>query len=399
MLAWELRVTVLPLAVLEVGALLSMSQQAPPIASSEGPGLRTFGLEPFRFVGVLHIVFMHELIYRKKQWWETFASFGKYWVQFFYALSGFALYISQGGSPDVPQPASFIMKRVSGIYPVYFIGTLLAILAAEAPLQAASSYISQSVLPGFLLIDSWASPYGVQSPDGPAWFVCTLFAFWLSFPRWYRFLRGFSAPKLAALLAYLSTFGLPLLYAAQNVGNKCQSSPCAQWGAFAEFHPFSNWQVFFFGMCLGRILQEVDANIIPSLLRKTAASVALLAFLTISLYSPMPSGSVLTLFFDKGPLLLPVFAVLLYFLPLGDDLLLQPAFLESRIPQYLGAISGHLFLLHIPTRLLLARIVVGGASVLVTVILQLLVAVAFYEAHTRLMGPLRSKKAAQSSSV
>jgi len=282
------------------------------------------------------------------------------------------------------------MKRVWGIYPVYALSILLAMSATEAPRnyfsglpQATWKYLSEDIMPGFLLVDSWAWPYGIQIPNGPAWFVCTLFAFWLCFPHWYCFIRGVRSPKVVMLFAYLSTFGLPILYAAANIDGRANSN------SFVEFHPFANWQVFVFGMCMGRVLQDTDYHAVPHAFRMIGGTVSLLTLFSLPLFSPTPSDSVLTLFLDKGPLLLPIFAMLLYLVPLGDDILLSPALMESKLLAYSGAMSGHFFLLHIPAKLLLERIAEGAVPITALLPSQLLFSIAVYEAHTRLLGPSR----------
>jgi len=409
----EMRVTLLPLLVLEGCAWFGVGQASTlaPSPRDLGADLHTFALEPFRFLGVFHIVLMHEAAARMQDfWWRIPATFGKYWVQFFFVLSGFALYISQRGAPEVSNPGSFIMKRVCGIYPAYLIGTIVALAVAEVPLQATWNYLFRDSIGGFLLVDSWTFPYGSQSPDGPAWFACTLLAFWLCFPHWYQFLHGLSSPKVAMVFAYLSTFGLPVLYAVKNLDcgrsitactlwGQYAECVCAAWGPFVEFHPLSNWQTFFFGMCLGRILQDCKPEDVPVTLRKAAAMISFLILVSVPMLLPVPSNNVSTLFFDKGPLLLPSFASLIYFTALGEDALLKPAILENQTLQYLGSVSGHLFLLHWPVRLLVARMSAGAAPVYLTVTLQLIVAIAVYEAQKKILGPLRSGWTGQSAGI
>lgn len=401
----EVRATLLPLIALEACALLGLGQ-GPSVASpsNQRAALHTFALEPLRFFGVFHIVLMHELMSRADNFWRTAASFGKYWVQFFFALSGFVLYISQGSAHDVPNAESFVIKRICGVYPAYVIGTVLALSAQVAPLKAAWNYLLEDSITGFLLLDSWTYPYGSKSPDGPAWFVCTLLAFWLCFPHWYRFLHGLRWPKCAALFAYVSTFGLPALYAFQNYGYSCHpctswgrfaECPCKVWGPFVEFHPLSNWQTFFFGMCIGRVLQDTTPENVPASLRKIGAAAALWTLVCLPLWVPSPSNTVSTLFFDKGPFLLPIFAMLIFLIPLGEDLLLKPVLMESALLRYLGLVSGHLFLLHWPVRLLVARAAGGNAPVVVTVAIQMFVAISFYEVQKMFLGPSRSTETKQ----
>jgi len=183
------------------------------------------------------------------------------------------------------------------------------------------------------------------------------------------------------LFAYISTLGLPVLYAAQEWK---YGSERPAWGPFAEFHPFSNWQTFFFGMCLGRTLQDINLESVPWLLQKAAASVALGMLFSIPFFLPEPSSSVLTLFLDKGPLLLPVFAMLIIFVPVGNDILLRPNFLEYSLGNYLGAMSGHLFLLHWPVKVLLDSVTAGSIWWPIVVMVQFLVAGVCYEVQKAL---------------
>jgi len=169
-----------------------------------------------------------------------------------------------------------------------------------------------------------------------------------------------------------------MLYAAINFGDRCAPEQCAVWGPFAEFHPFSNWQAFFFGMCIGRLLQDTNVEDVPSCLRKNAATTACLVLLALLFVAPLPSERAVTLFLEKGPLLLPIFAMLIYFLSLGDDVLLRPWILENPVLQYLGAVSGHYFLLYWPVRSLLVRAAPEGMSVAGAVGLPFLAAIAFF---------------------
>jgi peptidoglycan/LPS O-acetylase OafA/YrhL len=313
------------------------------------------------------------------------AKFGQYWVQFFFALSGLVLYISQGGKHEVASSSMFVMKRIRGVFPAYLIGTLLALLARP---QVAWNYLSQEL--GFMMVQTWFNPYGTAfPPDGPAWFVCTLFAFWLCFPHWYGFLHGFRWPKLAMLFAYLSTFGIPLVYFFLDDSGSTTGS------SFSNYNPLSNWQTFFFGMCLGRILQDLTPEDVPQALGKVAASSALVVLASLPFLLPSLGvglhNATSTVFFDKGPFLLPFFAVLLFFVPLGLDVLLKPAVLESTFCKYLGEVSGDLFLLHYPIKLIVDHTGLD-IGVPLLLILQILVAVAFHEMQKTVMGPGRSNR-------
>jgi peptidoglycan/LPS O-acetylase OafA/YrhL len=116
---------------------------------------------------------------------------------------------------------------------------------------------------------------------------------------------------------------------------------------FGIYHPLANWQSFFFGMCLARLLPDLKVG---EHLPKFAASAALAVLLCIFLFAPPPDSECFTFSLARGPLLLPLYALLLIFVPQGQDLLLRPEILESKPALWLGAMSGSLFILHAPIR-------------------------------------------------
>ncbi|CAE8607400.1 unnamed protein product [Polarella glacialis] len=243
----------------------------------------------------------------------------------------------------------------------------MALAASSQPLFATRSYLSQGLLPGFFMLDTWLYPYGATSPNGPAWFVCTLFFFWLCFPRWYAFIHAFSYPRCACVLAWLSSFGLPIVHVAFDVVP----------GPFAEFHPLANWQSFVFGLALGRLAGEIDLEWIPALLLKTLGSAALaVLFAAFALLSPASIFAWVS-FLDKGPVLLPAFAILILFVSAGQDVLLSPRLLTSAPARWLGQMSAQLFLLHWPTRLLLSK-AHADLPLGITVCVQMVVASLFH---------------------
>lgn len=205
---------------------------------------------------------------------------------------------------------------------------------------------------------------------------------------------------MAAVIAWLATFGLPLASAARCLFLTGDDANLG-WGAdFASFHPLGNWQAFCFGMCLGRLaLEPWLYAFIPAAVRRTGATTALLVLSIAAIFAPsIPDGdigAVLTNFVDKGPILLPLFGLLLILVPFGEDeMILQPAVLESGSCRWLGAMSAQLFILHWPTRLLLARATQPHVpGLLIVLAVQMGVAALFHEAHTRLFGRSRVPEA------
>lgn len=260
-------------------------------------------------------------------------------------------------------------------YPGYLFGTLAAISVAKT--GTALEYLTDQYIPGFLMMDSWLPPYGADSPDGPGWFLSTLFFMWLCFPCWYRFLWNLSISMsfIFAIFAWLATWSLPLLCVADS----------GHIGQFAAFHPLANWQCFFFGMCLARLLPDLKLG---TYLPKFVASAAMALLVCAFLFAPMPTEECLMVFLDKGPLLLPLFGSLLIFLPQGQDVILLPKVLESKPAVWLGAMSASLFILHWPVRLIVAE-VWHDPPLCVVLVSQFSVAAIFHEVQQRILGSNR----------
>ncbi|CAE8603504.1 unnamed protein product [Polarella glacialis] len=372
----EFKATGAPLAILELAILCSRRGRltdSTDVELAQGSvcippaNLNLHLLEVFRFIGIIHIVFFHEGLLRA--WDSNFLGSGKYWVQFFFVLSGCVLYHSQArrGESKVAEFGAFLSRRLKSTYPGYVLGTCMALAASSQPLLATRSYFGQGLLPGFFMVDTWFYPYGATMPNGPAWFVCTLFFFWLCFPRWYSFIHTFSYPRCACVLAWLSSFGLPMVHVAFDVVP----------GFFSEFHPLANWPSFVFGLALGRLAGEIDFEWIPALLLKTLGSAALaVLFAVFALLSPASIGAWVS-FLDRGPVLLPVFATLILFVSAGQDVLLSPRLLSSAPARWLGQMSSQLFLLHWPTRLLLNK-ADSDLPLVITVGVQMVVASLFH---------------------
>jgi|Transcript_82954 peptidoglycan/LPS O-acetylase OafA/YrhL len=376
----EFRSVVVSLLLLEASCLflstpldLAQEEAAQPLIE-----LQPLALQPIRFFGIVMVVLHHEsatwhLSSSSSALWKLMkhcGAWGDSWVQFFLALSGFVLYLNQSGASKVPSTASFIWKRFISMYPAYLASILLGIAADKNPRKMFATYLDGHDLPGFLMIDSWAAPY-LYAPNLPAWFLCSLFFCWLCFPRWYRFIRHLSSPGRAVLLTWLSTFAIPLVHTARWL-NLTWDEPGggSPPGAFAYWHPLTNWQPFVFGMCLARLTIGTQFGKFPQLVRKVSASVAFFTITAICLLEPLPptmkfdpnagaavnAPSPLKMFWYKGPLLLPLFAVLMVFVSVGEDYLLRPSLLQNPWALWLGSVSAELYLFHYPVRLMVRRL-------------------------------------------
>eukprot|EP00930_Biecheleria_cincta_P001084 TRINITY_DN102248_c0_g1_i1.p1 TRINITY_DN102248_c0_g1~~TRINITY_DN102248_c0_g1_i1.p1 ORF type:complete len:555 (-),score=66.01 TRINITY_DN102248_c0_g1_i1:37-1701(-) len=324
-------------------------------------------LEPFRFLGVLHIVLQNNLIsglHDVGLYWTSFAGWGKYWIQLFFVLSGFVLYVSQKGNVDIADKKTFFRRRFYSTYPGYLVGCLLGLLAAQHPFQTAWEYASVGYVPGLLLMDSWFPPFGTTSPDGPGWLLCTMAAFYFFFPSWYRFVRASQVPKLLACIAFSCGFSLPLICAIRGDVD----------ADFAWRHPLANWHKFFFGVCLGRLLPEFKKA--PAFLQKFGVSLTLsVVLLAFTVVQPPPlQMQVWDLLLD-GPVLLPLLSIILIFVPIGEDVILSSRVLQSETLLWLGSISAQLYILHAPVQQIMNRIF-QSPSLKITLAAQLVVAAA-----------------------
>lgn len=408
----EFRATALCFVLLEAACLFLSSKpnhegQVEHSEPATQTRLQPLALQPIRFLGIALIVLYHE--FGELQWADGpgtirhFFLMGDVWVQFFFALSGFVLYLSQKDAPQVRSSAGFIAKRVVNMYPSYLISTLMGIAVAKEPRKVFSLYVDGHVLPGFLMIDTWASPY-LYGANMPAWFVCSLFFNWLCFPRWYRLIRSFGSPWKALLLAWLSSFALPLVHTLRWLhltwDEPGGGSPPT---FFTMYHPLGNWQQFVFGMCLARIATEARLDNLPLYVRQLAASTALVTVLVMCFLVPYPPNNFLTadihsapnpfkLFWHKGPLLLPLFALVLVFVPAGQDLMLHPRYLQSQCALWLGSVSANLYMFSYPVRMMVRNWMVSyvPSSVLcpLSLITQFIVAVVFGMLQSKLMGSI-----------
>mmetsp|Transcript_95497 Transcript_95497/g.165898 ORF Transcript_95497/g.165898 Transcript_95497/m.165898 type:complete len:821 (-) Transcript_95497:23-2485(-) len=314
--------------------------------------LHTSSFAALRFLIAAQLVLFYEAIHQTNEYFKHFAAFGEYWMQFFFALVGFASYIVQENAAEVPDTPGFFRKCLADWYPVYIVGAVLSFSAEERPWPSAIQYASGDLLPGFLMADCWAYPYGSNSPNAPAWFLSTLLFLWLCFPHWYSTIRALRAPWMAVLFAYLSTFAVPLAYSSRYfgiLGNTAELFPYPS--RFLECHPFANWQSCIFGMGLARVTSEARLEALPAVARERAAFSALAVLLLLPGLMPWSPSPILKMLLQQGPVLLPLFGVVLVFVAAGEDKLLTPRLLESSRAQWLGRMSRPLLVLHQPFRI------------------------------------------------
>jgi peptidoglycan/LPS O-acetylase OafA/YrhL len=145
--------------------------------------------------------------YRGFRWFDMLAAKGYLWVEFFFALSGFVLYLVYASRTEkfwrgraYPE---FLRARLIRLYPLHLF-MLLAILGLAIALRALAArggYVSifdqpyhpvltwQSFIANLFLVQAWnLFPY--LSWNGVSWFVSVLFLLCLIFPIYLVLARG-----------------------------------------------------------------------------------------------------------------------------------------------------------------------------------------------------------------
>jgi peptidoglycan/LPS O-acetylase OafA/YrhL len=172
---------------------------APP-TRTRAPEIRA--LTGARGIPVLLIVLFHFHEwhgYSGVAWYDTLASKGYIWVEFFFALSGFILFYAYGAQFGERLKAealwSFVAARVSRIYPLQVV-TLLAVIIVEADRRFAESRqlgvgffdvptfvgrTTRMLLPNLFMVQAWGF-WHILSWNTPAWFVSVEFFLYLVCP-------------------------------------------------------------------------------------------------------------------------------------------------------------------------------------------------------------------------
>lgn len=154
-------------------------------------------------------------------------------VSFFFMLSGFLTGFHfqpdnvQSGKKEYLQ---YMIRKISGFYPLYFMTTVFAIIISSIPQAFASGNLEQLAQPliqlikNLLCIQSWF-PDGFLSYNGPCWFSSTLlFLMALNIPLLCLLKKIHRSPKKSCLLiaAILLPFAGTYLYSYLTRGGHLQ---------------------------------------------------------------------------------------------------------------------------------------------------------------------------------
>jgi len=319
------------------------------------------GLSLVRLVAAMHIAIMHFYQLQPEYILNTLTGnlwtfWGKHWVQFFFILSGFVLYLSENkGHSDEGSTQTtwvdhlrFVRRRLQSLLPTFLFGMVLAVLSTAG--QATIRTDPIQLVYTLLLVQSWISPYGAATLNGPSWYLSTLLAFYIAYPRWVRQVQHVRSPW--AMLFFMWSISILLSSAAvvlcllqnQSAQTLLQSGVMA----FLEFHPLCNWHLFMSGLLLARLFCDNHKEWSEMKVTRVGASLTLLLIMLVFAFVP-PPNKVLEIFFSKGPILLPVFGFLIVNFAAGQDIVLQWKFLEHAFfVDWVSGWSWCLYIIHVP---------------------------------------------------
>jgi len=237
----------------------------------------------------------------------------------------------------------FMLKRLGTLYPVFLLSlvfTLANPISRELVQEKPVSFVST-----ILLLQSWIRPYGEVLLNGPSWYLCSLAAFYVVFPRWLQQVQRCSQPQLFLVILWGISWIVPAGTAALSLvtGRSAQVDLNSGLMSFLDFHPACNWQLFLFGMLLARCCCEWHgrwSKAVLSLVGTGALSFLLLLFALVSCPGPL-----MKVFFNKGPFLLPVYACLLTSLALCNS---SPSAMFTAASKWISGWAWCLYILHVP---------------------------------------------------
>jgi peptidoglycan/LPS O-acetylase OafA/YrhL len=312
----------------------------PPTAVMAKPAPKRFyqGVNGVRVIAVLHIMVFHlfQVVYAPDLDPSnnhgtlhpaiisecSFCGFGKYWVQAFFLISGYVTSLSRNSRSAQRETwdswKAQLTKRVLRVYPLYMFSLIFCCISVHATTGGGIDW-KAFILSAFM-VQSWFPPF-YNTINGPAWFMSNLLFFWIFFPHWNDSIRSIANRNTTASLncmsillagVWLATFmpfincymiyDLPLFkhFYGQDLHQ------------FIEFSPLTNWPAFAMGVLLASMFKDVDTDI-PQKLRQYGPSVicALLALFFSFATPPGFEMGTYKLLIDKGPISLPIFALLL----------------------------------------------------------------------------------------
>jgi len=210
------------------------------------------GVEGARVLGAIHIMCFHLFGPSCQGPLCSALDLGRLWVQWFFVLSGF-LAARASTEPTLVSFSSVIgllRRRISALYPLYTLGAVVDPRIFELASTAKGWYFLATYLG---LVQAWVPPFATDPPNGPAWFVSCLSAFWILTPAWVFVLYRVGRPTLLGVMAVCYAFSLAPLALSPLFGLDFRGGV---WHGvavhhFVAFSPVTNWHFYVAGVAAG----------------------------------------------------------------------------------------------------------------------------------------------------
>lgn len=210
-------------------------------ASFAGSGRRLDPLTSLRFVAALGVFAFH-----CRSLGLNTPSFAAQGVSFFFVLSGFILAYAH---PAVPSYFQFLQKRIARVWPVHFLGFMLAALLIPSWPSWGTTLLN------LLLLQAWI-PAGetVFSFNAVSWSVSDELFFYLLFPFLIR------ARNFTAWLVGVAALTLAILITANRLWSTPLGSTGFAWFHIILQHPLTRFVEFVLGVGLGRLFVRTQGQ-------------------------------------------------------------------------------------------------------------------------------------------
>ncbi|MEU9123481.1 acyltransferase [Streptomyces sp. NPDC048506] len=178
-------------------------------------------------------------------------------VSVFFILSGFVLTWSARDGDSV---SAFWRRRFTKIYPLHFVTFVVAaviILSLSEPVLPGGS-VWDGLVPNLLLVQSWLpEPSIVAGFNTPSWSLSCEFAFYLTFPLWYRLVRRIPVRRLWWCAAALAAAVICVPFVTSQLPASAETAPGMPLNElwFASWLPPVRMLEFVLGIVMALILR------------------------------------------------------------------------------------------------------------------------------------------------
>jgi peptidoglycan/LPS O-acetylase OafA/YrhL len=166
-------------------------------------------------------------------------------VNFFYFLSGFILtnvYVKNRFVKEKLDFKSFLLRRLTRIYPIYFLSLLLLLIFFQFDNnQPPNHYLSRSIIE-IGLIQSWLN---LTSVNYPGWSISVEFVFYILFPFLIWVLNTYSKNQL--FMVMILVYGINILIGCNLFLGVIKN---------IEYSPISHLGTFIVGICTGLFFRD-----------------------------------------------------------------------------------------------------------------------------------------------